>query len=174
MSPFFCALNIQSWGIFEYNSTTDLDGKRWRKDLSKRFYCLALTVNKNRYSLFTSQTKYVYYLLSISASCIAFSLYQTKGAPLSFSQIPLGITMCLWGASFYFGCKKLTSNLTIKSKNFFMVQNAYHSFEKEKAKGEMDAEIVIGGKYFKYQFNCLIAGTFGFVIWHIWEMAKLS
>lgn len=122
----------------------------------------------------TSQTKYVYYLLSISASCIAFSLFQTKEALLLYTHIPLGIAVSLWGLSFYFGCQKLLFNLAVKMKNQVLIKK-HDQFQKypdtrETFVSEMDKDMKKAGWYFKYQFKCLIWGAGFFIVWHVLEM----
>ncbi|MDZ7781751.1 MAG: hypothetical protein U5K56_01995 [Halioglobus sp.] len=54
--------------------------------------------------------------LAAAGAAIGFAVTQTKGASLSFSQLPLGFGVLSWAVSFYFGCRseqKVHSGLTI-------------------------------------------------------------
>ena len=53
----------------------------------------------------TGQDKYIYFLLAVAASGIAFSVEKTTGLKLNWSMLPLGAAVILWAISFYFGVK---------------------------------------------------------------------
>jgi threonine/homoserine/homoserine lactone efflux protein len=49
------------------------------------------------------QEKYVYYVLALSVASIAFTIHQTTGLGLHFSQIPAAIAVLSWAGSIYCG-----------------------------------------------------------------------
>ena len=51
----------------------------------------------------TGQDKYSYFLLAVTASAVAFAVQKTDGLGITYSLIPLGAAVLLWGLSFYFG-----------------------------------------------------------------------
>ena len=51
--------------------------------------------------------QYAYFLLAVSAAAIGFAVNQTQQARLEIWHAPLGLSVLLWGASFYFGCRNL-------------------------------------------------------------------
>lgn len=53
------------------------------------------------------QRKYTYFLLAVSASVVAFAMQKTEGLKLTYSLIPLGMSIILFGISFYFGARSL-------------------------------------------------------------------
>jgi hypothetical protein len=69
-----------------------------------------------------SQDKYAYFLLAAAGAAIGFALNQTQGAKLSWSQVPLGCAVLLWGLSFFFGCYRLTYIIANLSANATLLQ----------------------------------------------------
>lgn len=59
--------------------------------------------DKLRDRLWDSLYKYIYYIVALCVSCIAFSVYQTIDDSLVWSQIPLGIAIICWSLSIYCG-----------------------------------------------------------------------
>ena len=125
-----------------------------------------------------AQDKYVYYLLSIAASCIAFSLYQTREIKLMLDQIPLGIAIFLWGCSFYFGCKKVVMGISIIYYSVAFLKKSNQIALDDSIAKEQDKNIasyINGGRreaanYQKWQFSLLIWGALFFILWHVLQM----
>jgi hypothetical protein len=62
------------------------------------------------------QEKYVYYVIALSVSSIAFSVYQTTEQHLEWSHIPLGVAVLNWGISVFCGLRFLRYvNSTLRS-----------------------------------------------------------
>ena len=70
----------------------------------------------------TGQEKYTYFLLAVTASAIAFAVQKTSGLKLTWSMVPLGLAVVLWGLSFYFGCKNLLWVQTAIYANYSLLQ----------------------------------------------------
>lgn len=130
--------------------------------------------------------KYVYFLLAVAVSCIAFSAQKTSGVPFSWFQLPLGLSVVCWGLSFYFGCKhvqltqmSLASNLSIL-KHHAGMHDIKPTSEDELAKYiSIETEILndisvknrLAGDR---QFNLLIWGGLLFIFWHLLGMLEAS
>ncbi len=118
------------------------------------------------------QEKYTYYLLSVSASCIGFSLFQSRDMNLSLNEIPLGLSTLLFGISFYLGCKKLFLTSKHLSNSFLLMFDELYPDKEKKAK-EFADNIKISSKaitYYQYQFTFIILGGLSYIAWHIWCM----
>ena len=55
------------------------------------------------------QENFIYYILAIDAACIGFAINFSKDSTLSWSLLPLAISIILWGISFYNGIRELQS-----------------------------------------------------------------
>lgn len=122
--------------------------------------------------LLNGQEKYTYYLLSVSASCIGFSLFQTREAKLSLYEIPLGLSVLTWGFSFFCGCKRLLLGMNYLENHFEAIFDGILGNEIEK-KQRHEKSLQIGIKsrrYFKYQLTLIILGAAFYVVWHILGM----
>lgn len=130
----------------------------------------------------TTQDKFTYFLLAVSASAIAFSVQQVSDRTFSYSLIPLGIALFLWGLSFYWGC------LNIKYVN----SGIYANFELVKIENGQNNEIpnnpqyiaaAVEGiklaaeensnkanRYANLQFKILILGAIFYIAWQFVEM----
>ena len=130
----------------------------------------------------TGQDKYIYFLLAVAASGIAFSVEKTTGLKLNWSMLPLGAAVILWAISFYFGCKNLYWVQTSISANYSLLQlqKGVHSNQPDDPQkleaairgvsSALDSNIKEGAFYDQWQFRLLITGAVCFVAWHIVEM----
>ncbi len=128
------------------------------------------------------QNKYVYFLLAVSASAIAFSVQKTEGAILSYSMIPLGVAVLSWVISFYSGCERLVWLQAALRANFGLLQNMRGADPEQSSDPIVRAAEIAGVRdalesnidkaafHAKLQFRALIAGALFFIVWHILEM----
>src|SRR5690606_18949994 len=65
------------------------------------------------------QEKYVYYVIALSVSSIAFSVYQTTGRHLEWSHIPLGVAVLSWGLSVFCGLRFLAYVISTLYSNIY-------------------------------------------------------
>lgn len=130
----------------------------------------------------TSQDKYTYFLLAVTASAVAFSVQKTDNSTLSLSMIPLGFAVLVWGISFFFGCQNLRWVQASVHANYSLLQlergvhpeQPDHPQELELAKSgvrsALESNINKARCYGQWQFWLLIVGVVLFLGWHITEM----
>src|SRR3972149_4298959 len=130
----------------------------------------------------TGQDKYTYFLLAVTASAVAFSVQKTTGLKLSWSQLPLGMAVLMWGLSFYFGCKNLTWVQTSIYANYSLLQlqKGVHPEQPDHpqlleaairgVRSALESNIKSAQFYAIWQFRLLITGAIFFLLWHVLEM----
>lgn len=120
-------------------------------------------------------TKYVYFLLAVAASAIAFSVSVTSDEPLQLSQIPLGIAVSFWGLSFYFGCRSVwhrNESLGVSAIGIMAhLERQLSPGANRKLRKSADLKDKIAARYMRWQFGYLVAGAVSFILWHVLEMA---
>ena len=133
--------------------------------------------------LHSAQWQYTYVLMATAASCIALCVQRTTGLPLSWNQVPLGLAVLCWGASFWFGCRNraLFSSMLYANFDFLNLSDGTH--RQQPARPEMVRPAMVSisdaaqhnsssaNRYAKRQFAFLIAGALLFLCWHVFEMA---
>lgn len=128
------------------------------------------------------QDKLVYFLLAAAGASIAFALNQTSGLSLAFSQIPLGIAVALWGASFVAGCAYLEriSELLNLNKELLRVRAGTHEALTHALEIPVAADVILerirtknttAARISRWQYRFLILGAVAYIGWHISEMA---
>ena len=130
----------------------------------------------------TGQDKYSYFLLAVTASAVAFSVKRTDGLKITYSLIPLGAAVLLWGVSFYFGVKNLLWVQTSIFANYSLLQ-LQKGVHPEQPDHPQILEVAIRGVrsafesniknaqfYGIWQFRLLITGAIFFLLWHVLEM----
>jgi hypothetical protein len=130
-----------------------------------------------------SQNKYVYFLLASNVAMIGFALKQTSGLALTIYQIPLGISVVLWGLSFMFGCKHVQYvNSSLYSNSKILSIEEGNDRETKYYSPDMIHMAVSGihsaleynstkaSFYGNWQYKLLIWGSFSYIVWHVLEM----
>lgn len=130
----------------------------------------------------TGQDKYTYFLLAVTASAVAFAVQKTAGLKITYSLIPLGAAVLLWGLSFYFGVKNLLWIQTSIYANYSLLQlqTGVHPEQPDHpqmleaaiqgVKSALESNVNKAQFYGVWQFRLLIAGAILFVVWHVLEM----
>ncbi len=74
------------------------------------------------------QIRLKYYIIALCVTSIGFSIYNTIGAKLQLTQIPLAIAVFSWGISIFLGFRFLNYSLSILYANnaLFDVFNGLH------------------------------------------------
>jgi hypothetical protein len=131
----------------------------------------------------SAQDKYVYFLLAVAASAIAFTMQITKGSIFSLTLTPLGLAVLFWSLSFYCGCRNICYNNSNMLANFSLLQvesgnhpqagnNTYYiEAASEGIRDRMSENQTKIIRYGSWQFRFIILGGVAFVIWHLFEMA---
>ncbi len=134
----------------------------------------------------SGQDKYTYFLLAVTASAVAFAVQKTSGLSLSWSMLPLGFAVLLWGISFYFGCKNLIWVQTSISANhsLLQLQKGVHSEQPDHpqllaaaisgVRSALESNVKNAQFYAVWQFRLLVGGAVLFLAWHILEMVLLT
>jgi hypothetical protein len=129
-----------------------------------------------------SQSKYTYFLLAAAGASIGFSLTQTHGVVLSWSQVPLGIAVLCWGVSFFCGCRNLeyVSSTLYANSEMLDIEAGRHrevgshpqmvQAASEGIRQAIESNINSASALGKRQFRFLILGAFLYVSWHVFEM----
>ncbi|MBK8814175.1 MAG: hypothetical protein IPN42_01040 [Methylococcaceae bacterium] len=128
------------------------------------------------------QNRYTYFLLAGAATAIGFWLTQTRELALNPTQIPLGLAVLAWSASFFCGCKQLQyiSSTLYNNAELLKIEAGRHPIS-----GRHPEAIQIGsqvlrkileddsntcGKFGAWQFRFLIYGSLLYITWHVFEM----
>ena len=129
-----------------------------------------------------SYNKYTYFLLAVTASAVAFAIQKTDNSPFSWSLLPLGISVVLWGASFACGTKNLILVHTALGANYGLLQlkKGVHPDQPDHpdyfdaaingVTKALNQNVDTAQKYAIWQYRCLIVGALFFILWHLLEM----
>ncbi len=129
-----------------------------------------------------TQDKYTYFLLAITASAIAFSIQKTETLKITYSLIPLGFAVLVWGISFYFGVKSILYVQSCIYTNYGLLQLKNGIHPKQPQNLELVEAAIDGVKtafeynsnkvqfYSVWQIRLIILGGILFLFWHILEM----
>lgn len=132
--------------------------------------------------LVTSQHKYIYFLLAVAASAIAFSTQVTKEMKLESSLIPLGIAVICWALSFFCGCRTVQydNSNTVANIELLRVERGEHEecgsnpvFIAAASQGIRQAYAsnqTAQNFHYNWQFRFLVMGGILFIVWHILKM----
>lgn len=130
----------------------------------------------------TGQDKYTYFLLAITASAIAFSIQKTDTLKITYSLIPLGLAVLIWGMSFYFGVRSILYIQSCIHANYALVRLKNNLYPEQPQSPELLNAAIEGIKdafeynankvqfYNVWQFRLIILGGIFFLSWHILEM----
>ncbi len=132
-------------------------------------------------------TKLIYYIIALAVASIGFSVSQTMGYSLSFSQIPLGLAVLCWGISIYLGLTYLNSSLHILLLNDEAINCKKGNIRLKDGKkilspdeahiklmNDANKESDRCAKYPYDQRMLLYVGIISFLIWRIIEMYLIS
>lgn len=137
-------------------------------------------------NLQSSQDKYIYFILASTVAAIGFSITQTQNLALSYTHIPLGLSLICWGLSFWFGCRnrEYYNSTLYANAELLKVQKGQHpkaghhpEYIKTASEGIMDAINDNSEKVIKLghlQMNMFIVGVLFFVCWRVIEMYMLQ
>lgn len=128
--------------------------------------------------VYSAKQRHVYFLLSIAAAAIAFSLSQTHAIPIHPSQMPLALAIFAWAVSFFLGCRAERSHIRYTQaqvtffREFDTTENSDNEtnaenqdrLHKQREKSEAQAQ---------HQFITLLIGAALYITWHVFEMWQL-
>lgn len=133
-----------------------------------------------------SQNRSTYFQLAAAGAAIGFSLNQTHAHTLVWSDIPLGIAVFCWGASFYAGCTyaNYVSAILYDNVDFLDVRAGTHRavgqspqlihIASEAVVTAMERKSSKANDLAKEQFTFLIGGGLFYIVWHIMQMWPVS
>lgn len=125
------------------------------------------------------QSKYTYFLLAAAASCIALSVQRTTGSAVTWKEVPLGVAVLCWGASFWAGCYNRAYHSTTLYANVALLQladgtHANQPSHPQAVRAAMEGVAAAAeqnstsaNRWGKWQFWMLITGAMSFICWHI-------
>lgn len=131
----------------------------------------------------SAQDKYVYFLLAVAASAIAFTAQITKDSVFSNALIPLGVAVIFWSLSFYCGCRNIQYTNSNMFANFELLKveagehpevlqnQQYIQLASDGIRQAMESNSGILSSYGFWQFRFLVLGSVSFIVWHLLEMA---
>lgn len=134
--------------------------------------------------LHEAQGKYVYFLLAVAASAIAFVVQKTEGKALTLDLIPLGVAVLLWAGSFTAGCfnRAYFGSTLFANINLLNLQDRTHpdlpprQYVEAACEGVREAaqkNSASASFWGRWQFRLLIAGAIFFLAWHVLQMAAI-
>jgi hypothetical protein len=91
------------------------------------------------------QSKLFYYTIALCVTAIGFSVYQTVGKPLAWSQIPLGLAVLCWGLSIYCGftfLRKVIANLWVRYDAFNVLKGTHELSGNHPEKMQIGLEVM--------------------------------
>jgi len=121
------------------------------------------------------QEKYIYYLVALSVAAIAFSVHNTLGEPIKWSQLPLGLSVVLWGISIYCGLTSLQYFIGSLVPNIDLInaKRAQSPIAEKIQEGLNDVSKKTKGLV-KTQRYTFYSGMVCYVLWHLTEMIILA
>ena len=126
-----------------------------------------------------AMARYAYFLLAVAVVAIAYALSATRYSDLAPSEIPLGLAVLCWFASFYYGCQHVESHFNSLRFTALLRQardgGAPADPETklptpeaaEKALRRANSRMLQTGRL---QFRLLILGGLFYLGWHLMEM----
>jgi len=122
------------------------------------------------------QEKYIYYIIALSVAAIGFVIINTKGEPLNWTQVPVGLAVISWGFRFL---QYVLSSL-YANKEYLDVLEGKHekvgvhpqkiqaaaSGIRQALESNSDATQSLG----TYQNIFFYSGIILYLIWHVIEM----
>lgn len=132
------------------------------------------------------QSQYVYFLLASTGAALGYGVQQLEGVLLSWWSLPALLSLALWSASFYCGCKRITLSHRLLSANYTFLQLKEgnhpnppgHPLLDQAAltgvKSAVDEAIGETSKYLTFQFVLLALGVASFVLWRVTDMWRLT
>lgn len=131
-------------------------------------------------------SKYIYFLISLSVSAIAFAIYKTSNSALTIHHTLVGIAVLNWGLSIFFGLEYIQ----LKLHSIFLNIEYYRVLKGEnELTGQHPQAIEIGinsiisflednnkktKRYFSLQSNLFYSGILFYIVWHVFEMYSLA
>lgn len=129
-----------------------------------------------------SQTQFAYFQLGVAASAIAFAVHETSGHALSDTPWPIGVAVCIWGASFALGCFGVDAHQRGMRTNFrylqlptprpIDLQDPAIVASLETAKAIVEEDVNRPGRRFRLQLWTLFGGAIAYVGGHVMQMAQ--
>jgi hypothetical protein len=128
------------------------------------------------------QQKFNYYILALSVTAIGFSIYNTTGKQLHWTQIPLALSIMSWGLSIFFGFRflKYVLNTLFANNQYFEIikgndpKVGNHPEMKNIAidaiKTVMSNNSVKAKSFSRWQERLFYIGILLFIVWHVTEM----
>lgn len=124
--------------------------------------------------------KRIYFLMAAVGACIGFALTQAKDLHLHCIHMAIGVALCLWAASFWYGHKSIEALTCIAGYNADLLE----ARESEARGGSFTAPAKIHElieaknqeleKSQDLQVIVLLLGVLAFVIWQILSMVQRS
>lgn len=133
-----------------------------------------------------SQDKFAYFSLAVAASAIAYALQKTEGKLISWSLLPLALSVLSWLYSFFLGCQWLKSKSHVLYLNYQLleVQEGTHNLTGTNREAQqigietlsslMNKISDKAAKNLSRHLTLIILGVVFFVVWYVWEMLKTS
>ena len=126
--------------------------------------------------------RFIYFLLAVAASGVAFAIQKSENAALEWPLIPLGLAVVSFGLSFYFGISTLRKVGAALGGNYSLLQLKVGAHPGQPPAGEA-TEAAVKGTYraieeslndaqkFSYrQIRLLFTGGIFFVVWHVLDL----
>ena len=124
------------------------------------------------------QNKYVYFLLAVAASGVAFAIQKSEGATAQWPLVPLALAVLCFGFSFFFGLRQLRWIGATLGANYTVLQlkNNVHAHQPQtdeelhyaieavtSTQNENRKKADTAGEW---QIRLLFAGGIFFIVWH--------
>jgi len=122
-------------------------------------------------TLNTLRHQRIYYLLSVAAACIGFTIVSTQNNKLDYYLIPAGLAVLIWLLSFICGLCQIR-----RTEKYFAIHHSYYELQDDNPQITQieirdlvnDELSKFGAKqYVKWQRNFLYIGAIVFIYWHI-------
>lgn len=110
-----------------------------------------------------------YLLLAVAASAIALAVNDTRQARLTYDMLPLGVAVCLWGLSFFAGCRRQVFVIATYKANL-QSMSAKDGHAKMQFDALFDVKNAKANCWWKWQFRFFVAGALAYLFWHVTEM----
>ena len=123
-----------------------------------------IQLKKNQREL---QTKYVYFLLTVDAAAIGYTVTIPKPEDVNVSYLVLTIAILLWGMSFFAGCIYLLGMMGNDSDDVELLNPGITDNDKEKIQRRLENTKKVSAKSAKWMLITILAGFLAFIVWHM-------
>lgn len=118
----------------------------------------------------TSRLQFIYYFLTLAVACIGFSVSLTTDLSYSWSLMPLGLAIILWGYSFAGGLNEIFNLEQVTENNRLLLEAIRDDKPTDKLLIDIDIATKNIPRFHKAQMISFLLGVLLFLCWALLKM----